>query len=402
MEKTSNIWEKILEKMAVYVICLFLLGMFIASILRVGWSTPLQGATLKAQKPKYGLMSVIKGSYQSQYEKWYNENFALRSYILKAYNQFKYSFFCKSANDTIIIGKDNMLYSKGYIDAWLNLKESKSFEEYNSFAKDVKLLQDELTKQNKVLCYILSPSKPEVYPEYLPNRYKILEKYKTGENEHELLIRALEENDVSYYDTTDIMQKIKLSGYDAFPSTGVHWSDFSAGVASGEIFKYVNKIAKEKYVQGINLQPGIVKVTEKTIPTGSDRDIYSLLNIYKGNISGKFYDLDINYPIEEEKIDALYFGTSFGAQFKEAVDTGNGAFRRIVRYNYLQTRYEKINGKDESVPLDGTVASSDVLADLDSARVIFIETTTNVPNSHLIFVKEAAKYVQNKNNNNYK
>lgn len=405
MKKVSSIWEKILERITVYIVCAFLLFMFCASILKLDWSTPLYGATLEAKKPEYSFMAVAEGSYQSQYEKWYNENFALRSYVLKTYNQFKYSFFNKSANDTITIGKSNVLYSKGYIDDWLKLREPESFEHYDAFAKDIKLLQDELLKQNKILCYIISPSKPEIYPEYLPDKYKMLGKYKTGENAHELLIRALKENNVNYYDTTDTMLRIKEAGYDSFPSTGVHWSDFSAGVAAGEIFQYVNKISEEQNVAGIHLQPGEMKVIEKTDPTGTDRDIYTLLNIYKGTISGKFYDIDVSYPIaEKEKVDVLYFGTSFGHEFKEA--TGSRAFRRIVRYNYLEYKSEETNEKeekDENTQLDGDIHTSGALEELDQAKIIFLETTTLVPlpNSHLVFAKEAAKYVQDKNNNNH-
>ena len=66
----------------------------------------------------------------------------------------------------VVIGKENYLYEKGYIDAFFGV----DFIGHDSIAISaykLKMIQDTLAKLNKTLLIILAPGKGDFFPEYI-------------------------------------------------------------------------------------------------------------------------------------------------------------------------------------------------------------------------------------------
>ena len=118
--------------------------------------------------------------FQTQFESWWNSNFAFRKFMLKLKNTL-YDFanlriIHAGYYENIIEGKDRYLFGK-YIfqSVYKNCSDinEESFDKLNLFYKKAK-------KNGVKVYFVLAPSKALTYYDFLPERYK----YFLGKNCH--------------------------------------------------------------------------------------------------------------------------------------------------------------------------------------------------------------------------
>ncbi len=233
METKSRIIQKILFGLIIVIMVLpFFQNQFEIFKLR-----PLKGDIKEPLETEFSLAGWWSGEYQEATEKYINETFGLRSFLVRINNQIAFWLFKKANAKAVVVGKENFLYEENYINAYNGLDFIGEQATEERFEKLV-FIQDTMNKLGKTFITIFSPGKASYYPEYFPPRYDI-ERSTTNYAYH---VKLAEEKGIKYIDfNSDFIEKRATTPYPLFPKYGIHWSRYGMGLAVDSIVKYVEK-----------------------------------------------------------------------------------------------------------------------------------------------------------------
>lgn len=143
--------------------------------------------------------------YPSAFDKYYSDNFSLRSILIKYYNDFTLGFFKKSPiPDKLVIGKDDWLFLGGNELESYRGKNGFSKEDLETFKKELEYRKQYLASRNCKFYVLVAPIKAAIYSEKMPsNVFRIYEK-------------SWGEQLVNYMEQNSDVNMINL--YDAFKS----------------------------------------------------------------------------------------------------------------------------------------------------------------------------------------
>jgi len=173
-------------------------------------------------------------------------------------NQILYNFGTVGATYVTEVGRDNdlfmSLWSKRYfIYDFYGLDEKRGeppiYHEANSkeiekYIENVNTINKYMNSHNKKFIYVISPNKAEIYPENLNLRFKIINKIVT-ENKKSILrkeiSKKLNENNITYIDSTPLMVELEKKHVKTFSKTGYHWNKVGANQITIEIIENLKK-----------------------------------------------------------------------------------------------------------------------------------------------------------------
>lgn len=361
--------------------------------LKINFTTPLSGSAVETDKPTFTVKNLLSGSYQEEYSKWFAEQFPLRSYMLKLYNQIEYSLFQTVGNKNIIKGKNGELLEYTYVSQYLKLGELGNKQEYIDYVRDLKVIQEKLEAEGKIFFYIITPSKAEIYPEIIPNRYHKVNVVEDKLTNHELLVDLLKAYHIKFYDTTESMRKLKSEGQKIFPKTGIHWNYYGAANAAGDIFKSMME-QTDIILPKIN----IVTMLQQE-PTGVDQDLLQLSNLYCAEKDESYINplITYEYPKSYKRLNAVLFGTSFNHQLAYVFESDKKVFNEYTYFRYLQFRAKCINGSEVDKPLDKQIRMNGIGESIDLQDIVFIESNaTDLSDAHFELVSYIKDYLNDK------
>ncbi|PWT89949.1 MAG: hypothetical protein C5B54_08100 [Acidobacteria bacterium] len=285
-------------------------------------------------KPRLTFKKWFNGKFQPAATTWFERNSGFVGHFAKTYNQLIFHFFKEAPNARgVIVGKDHYLYMDNYVTPWQGFGVGKA-EELNKVARQLKELQDALAKRGVTFLLVIAPSKATVYPEHIPNRYHVKG---TPTTNYDLIVPYLKDNHVQYVDGHEYFLALKPSSeYPLFPVAGIHWSYYGACRMSQVIQSKLGSLMKKQLVD-LNCEP--VKVD--TDPTGSDRDIAELMNLWTPEVLTSFPTphprVWIDDEIEAYKPSVLFVGDSFCWTLLDT--TGRKAFKNIHFLIYNNSLY---------------------------------------------------------------
>lgn len=298
--KHRNIKKNILFIIVITILCLPLIQHF-TSFTTV---PPLKGWFVKKHLIPLNLKSWLNQDFQKSAEKYVNEEFGFRPSFVRLNNQLKYNISKEISTNRVLIGKENYLYEKSYINAYLG----SDYIGKDSIAKKtrkLKLIQDTLEKLNTNLLVILAPGKGSFFPEFFPENYDSIIASITN---FETYRDELTKNKINYIDFKSWFNSIKqTSKYPLFAQYGIHWSKYGQYIAADSLIKYLNKHYQNKI-------PNLIldTITTSKTPLFSDYDVGQSLNL--------IYPLktfEMGYPKfhfenhETEKIKTIVIGDSY-------------------------------------------------------------------------------------------
>lgn len=264
----------------------------------------LYGAIIPAEKPILSFKNWLDGDLQKKAENFYDQKIGFRNALIKTDNQFNYWLFNETYQKTqspLIIGKENYLYEKNYLETFLG-RDLILNEQLEDRIKNLKKLQDRLKEQKIPFLFIIAPIKTSVYPEYLPKKYLAMP---TDLNNYTQIILLLEKYKINYWDGRAYFLENKSSSpYPLFPKGGTHWSYYGACLADYEI------------LTELKLKSNLINCAEVNIensPQGRDKDLAELINLW--NIYN--FNEKLAYPKnnpelrEKSNLNALIVGDSF-------------------------------------------------------------------------------------------
>lgn len=180
----------------------------------------------------------FSGEYQSLKDDYNNDHWAFKENFVRLNNQFYYDAFNQLRVNRFVSGKDNYVFSEGYIfsaygDDYIGTEKIKTKLE------KALVIQDTLKKKGIDLLLVFAPGKGEFCTEQIEDKYKHPIKHTNYEDyisiSHSLKLNVL---DLKAY-----FQKLKpTTPYPLFPQFGHHWSFYGECLAVDTIIAYVEKL----------------------------------------------------------------------------------------------------------------------------------------------------------------
>jgi len=184
-----------------------------------------------AEFPRAPASAVDWSRWPAAFEAWHNDHFGLRAQFMRAHNALKIFVLRTSPSSRVVVGRDNWLFAatERSIEIWRGA-DPLSFDELEAWRRCLESRQRELKQRGIDYVFALAPSKAEIYPEYLPARFR-----KAGPSRTDQLVAHLATH--SSFQIVDLRppileEKRKDQGGDfTYFSLGVHWNN--RGAAAG-------------------------------------------------------------------------------------------------------------------------------------------------------------------------
>jgi hypothetical protein len=233
---------------------------------------PLKGAIETFEKPTFTFDTWKSGDFQKNYEKYVNNNFGFRSTFIRINNQQAYSFYNEAKANGVVIGKENYLFEKNYLKAYLGTDFiGEKAIEIQVFK--LKKIQDTLQKLNKDLLMIFAPGKGTFFPEYMPD---YCEKQKRDKTNYSGYLAAMKLQNINYLDFNQWFLNMKSkSKYSLYGKAGIHWSKYGEYLAADSIIKVIGKMRQTEMTKLVLDKLEVKKVNEQ-----GDYDIGEGMNLF--------------------------------------------------------------------------------------------------------------------------
>ena len=256
--------------------------------------------------------SFLSEEYQRTYESWLSRNIGFRGYFVRTDNEINFRLFHEISSNyasPLVLGKNNTLYEKLYIDA-LNGAGVTSDKNLRRIVRRVRRLQGLLEKRGITLLVFLTPSKAGIYPENIPERYLLADRPTDEESNYTRLASMLRSAGVRTLDSRKLLRTWKKdAAQPLFARGGTHWTQLTACRVTEALMNDFRPIAPA--IPPIRCEP----LESRALPDPFDRDLADLCNLRD---SAPLYET-LLYPAVEPNLSAppadrpkmLFVGGSF-------------------------------------------------------------------------------------------
>lgn len=197
---------------------------------------PLGGEIQTTPRPTATLDRWISMDYQQTYEKYINDNLGFREFFIRAYNQVWFTLFGKLHARDVIMGKNNILYERNYIEDYTGLN-FRGEDSIRIQLQRVKYLQDTLSKENVHLILYFAPGKASFFPDEIPEAF--LQKAKRQTN-YKVYTSLCKEIGLDYIDMNAWFVANKAtSHYPLYKQGGIHWTVYGMTLAFDSLNHYM-------------------------------------------------------------------------------------------------------------------------------------------------------------------
>lgn len=329
-------------------------------------NTTLNGVTRKIEEPQYNIFKYLSGEFQKKMESYYAENYPYRNCYIKVYNQLRYSIFREG---TVVVGKDNYLFEKNYIEEYLGISKAASDEKIEKVVKILEKIDLICKEADKEFFIIITPSKAAFCSEYIPNfYYKLSEETKDNERNYDKLIKNLSNSNIKYIDSCRILREVQIDE-PIFYKTGTHWSYVASTKVLEEGIKYINEKSSKKYN---NIK--VIGSEQNRDPFfGEDHDIYLLQNIFKGDKDKLYYKPKISVEKGVNKHNLFMQGGSFCWNLTKYLDTNVFDEIDFSFYQQFITRYRVGQRQEREGIKDNKITDSQLKNMLKNKDTIVLE-----------------------------
>ena len=231
----------------------------------------LVGLVISDEKPKLSAASWFDGSYQSETEDYNNDHWAFKEKMVRLNNQLYYKAFNQIRVNNFVMGKDNYLFSEGYIFSAFG-DDLMPEEKISSLLQKARVIQDTLRKKGIDLLLVYAPGKGAYCKEFVENKYV----HPVKNTNHNLFVANSQKLGLNYLDLYSEFEDLKKSTpYPLFPKFGHHWSYYGECIA---VQKIIARIEQLHRCDLPNLSWEQVEVVDTA--RSRDADVLKSMNLY--------------------------------------------------------------------------------------------------------------------------
>lgn len=199
---------------------------------------PLKGVTYNQDEVAFSFSNYLNFDYQLNVLEYIDQNFGFRPFFIRLYNQVQFSVFKVSHGFGVIVGKDDYLFEKWFIEEGLG-NYFIAEEEIISNVEKLSVIRKFLNYYDTELLVIIAPGKNYYYPEFIPDYFEKIR----DETNYSRYAKYLGESDVPTFDVNQWFMQLKgKEKAPLFPKTGTHWSYYGAEIAADSIIKISEKL----------------------------------------------------------------------------------------------------------------------------------------------------------------
>ena len=248
---------------------------FVQKATKVFPDTSLSGREKHVPKPELSLRSLWSGDAARQFEAYFSRKVGFRGTVVKTINQLNFSLLGKVTGNMgtpIVPGENYWLYEYEYVRHYTR-GYGLNDEARGEFVSGLKRLQDALEARGIAFVLVLSPSKPEIYPEHLPEPYRDRKDDVASKRAYSVTLPELSAAGVNVFDVHALFERLKPTSELLFARTGTHWNYYGSFLACREMLQML------KEEQGLSV---VVPELDRVVhgqAIGTDTDLLDLLNL---------------------------------------------------------------------------------------------------------------------------
>lgn len=232
---------------------------------------PLEGSFQEKIKPELHFADVYTGDYQKNMEAYLNDKTGGRPYLVRINNQMEWWLFKATNVESVVVGKENYLYEKSYIDAYYG-SDFVGDAHVQEKMRKLKQVKDSLESRGVKLIVTIAPGKASFFPEYFPDHYK----QKQQRTNYQAYVEAFAQSDVPFIDFRGWFDSMKsTSKYPLFPKGGIHWSSYGEVLAADSLIRFMNTLTTESQLNTIQIN----EINTSKYAYNRDEDIEESMNL---------------------------------------------------------------------------------------------------------------------------
>ena len=236
---------------------------------------PLQGLSNSETYPEFNDSLWFAGKYQQDFEYATNKDIGYESFFIKLQCQINYSIYNISKAPGVIVGKDNILFGKGYLDA-INGNDFIGNEMIDVETDKMKVVQDELKKRNIDLFFVFAPGKASFEKEYIPE--SMLKNTPELATNYGFYKKCFNDKGINCLDLRSYFLSVKnTSKYPLYSITGLHWGYYGCLLAADSMAKYIERL---RNIHLPKIQIKSIKLLDMAGNSSNDYDAASLMNVF--------------------------------------------------------------------------------------------------------------------------
>jgi hypothetical protein len=238
----------------------------------------LRGVTIASEAPPLTWDTIRSGTFQTTAERRFKEQLPLWPYLVRSENQLNVSAFHQigtSYSTQMILGKNDVLMHRTYLRHANKLKKVRKKQVQKTLDALVKL-NTALTERKVSLILFISPNKPTLYPEYIPDSFRASKNHRQVKTLYERLQSKIESSGIPIFNAYEFLRNLKhTEEIPLFPASGSHWSDYSACLISDRLTETIENLLHKRLPRFSCKKAGM-----REIPLNFDRDHASVANVW--------------------------------------------------------------------------------------------------------------------------
>lgn len=198
----------------------------------------LNGVIETRKMPVFRLENFLNGLFQDSLDIFLNDHMGFRPDFVRLNNQIQYHLFDVAKGRDIIIGKKDCLYGLDYIMA----ATGSDFIGLNAIQKKMRQVQkinEVLESQGKHLILLFAPGKGTYYPEYIPDRFPIV----NDSLNIDFFVQEAGSHRLNIFDANKWFRAMKdTSKHCLYPLHGIHWSAYGQALVMDSLESLTEKM----------------------------------------------------------------------------------------------------------------------------------------------------------------
>ncbi|MBG0810944.1 alginate O-acetyltransferase [Methylosinus sp. H3A] len=232
---------------------------------------PLAGVAPPAPT-QVSLDGILSGATQKSFSDNLAQSLPVFPFAVRARNQLLYSLFGVSGASGLVVGRDEQLFERFYIDEFCRRGASPSETTLARWAQRVAESEAAAHARGKGFAYLISPSKASQYPQYFPAGAKCPALARGTVDKLGPYRAALDARGLRFVDAPALLEARKKDyDIDFFPRGGTHWNLLGAALATREATRLIG--------EGAGLGAFDFDWRRGDVAEGTDRDLLDLLNL---------------------------------------------------------------------------------------------------------------------------
>ena len=219
-----------MKKLYIIFTALILCACLVPSVMMFcGYKNANRENRVLATMPKLIEDGRLNTDFSSGFDKYVEDNFALREYMVTGLNAAEVALLSDFNGTNAVIGKNGHIFYAETLDDYLGINQLEP-EQIDSIVNYLSALNNSFAEKGVAFAFMTAPNKATIYPEYMPSRLKTTD----APRSIDMLTEALCEKGVPVIDAKSILLKAK-NDRTVYYEHDSHWNNYGAMLVYNDI-----------------------------------------------------------------------------------------------------------------------------------------------------------------------